>query len=88
MEKTIILKETLIDGKLTIEVQLLKGEQMYARDAMHLCCGAIGVLIKSIHKTGAAKDYELVKDAIKHIEDEFVSPTAFQDAGLDTNVLK
>ena len=77
-----------LDNLTKISVKMFDGEDMMAIEAMHLCCGAIGMLIKGMHKTGIGKDYELLKEVIDHLKAEFESTTDFEDSYLNSDILK
>ena len=49
---------------------------------MHLLLSAVSIYIKGMSKLGMCKDYELLKDAIAHLEREFISATDCENATL------
>lgn len=48
----------------------------------HLLLSAVSLFIKGMAKQGIAKDYELLKEAISHLEREFISTTDCENATL------
>lgn len=59
------------------------------RDATHMLISAASLFIKSCNKVDVGiKDYELMKEVYKHLEQEFSSTTAFDDAYVNEEKLK
>lgn len=58
------------------------------RESSHLLASGISLLIKSCSKYSLEiKDSDLLKEVIKHLEDEFVSTTSFEDVGVSNKMV-
>jgi hypothetical protein len=58
-------------------------------DAAHILAAGISLIIKSCNKyENGKKDYELIKEIIDHLNNEFVSTEAFEDVKAIVNIPK
>lgn len=83
MKYTVQVQTDVLEDK--VEVMVLQTEgpnKLTIRQMARVLGGGLSLLVKMIDQTGEMKDYELMKEIIDHLNDEFVSSTNFADATL------
>jgi hypothetical protein len=56
--------------------------KLYLSEMAHIFAGGISLCVKLCKDEGIIKDYELMKNIIDHLNNEFVSLDSFKDAEL------
>ncbi len=84
----ISVKAIKSDNRTIINI-LLPSDQPKATplEMSHLLASGISVLIKSCSSVTGKKDYEILSEIIKHLEDDFASIDAFDDVVIDENLI-
>ena len=85
MGKTDILVsvETCEDNRTNITVTQLSGDGVLTHGEMaHCLAGGISLLIKFIGDHSNDKDYNVMKEVIDYLNNEFVSTTSFSDVRI------
>lgn len=88
-EVEVMIKAVFKDKKANIQIGFPKNQQkMNARETSHLLASGISLLVKSCSKHDLGiTDYELLKEIVKHLEDEFASISSYKDAEVNKNML-
>jgi hypothetical protein len=86
----IVSHDVIDDNRSTIEVKFLDGEpKISLSESAKILAGGISLIVKLVnqHET-EKKDYELMKEIIDYLQNEFVSLESFSDAYADPEYIK
>jgi hypothetical protein len=74
-----------IDKRTDIQIAQVDSEnKLNFREMAHVLVDAISLLVKLSNEECEMKDYELMKEVVDHINHNFVSTKAFNDAKIFT----
>lgn len=78
-----------IDERTNLQVAQIEGEKMLNfREMAHIMVDSISLLIKLSNENNEMKDYELMEEVIQHMNYNFISTKAFNDAEILVGSLK
>jgi hypothetical protein len=88
-EISVIVVNKRIDNRNYFDIKFPIGQELVGVEytTMTLAAG-ISLLIKSGHKRGDVKDYELLEKVIEYMRSEFVSTDSFEDSYIRPGTLK
>jgi hypothetical protein len=78
------------NGKANVFVTTPQGQKSLSiRESVHMLTAGISLIIKgSSQIKSGMKDYELLEEVIKHLNDDFISVKSYDDAYMRKNVMK
>lgn len=78
-----VMAEMMENGRVDVSISYPKNQEHISfQSTAHILAAGISLLIKVCEKESGMRDYELMEEIIKHLEEQFTSPTAFNDAKI------